>query len=399
MAENNNQYSNNNKRFLHPESVNSQNQRADDENYNRSFAPPPQNTDSSRSPETVPPVYPKNNESTPPPPNINDIPSQQPKKKMSCLVFAILGAIALLILIAIIIISAFMIFIIRNKSEKIDPSTPLPTSSVTSALNSRPESSTKIIDSEGTVITDYQSAIDTLLDSIDPQDDLYIWSGTADLEYSQFDLDEDGIPEVIVGCSNNNDGFTYRYGQLFHFDGKKYVKTGNQFVLPTNDETYPRYDTNTRTLLTKYSDENGSYESYYLLSYSNGYLYTQDSIFAQPTADSFGHNDATITKNEYQRLIKDFIEQCTESTSFTLFSTYEAPPQVTYIAEATVNTEKDPLNMRLGPGKDYDIIFKVPKGETVYIIEWDGDWAYAEYNSENEGKYTGYLSKEYLKIT
>lgn len=63
-----------------------------------------------------------------------------------------------------------------------------------------------------------------------------------------------------------------------------------------------------------------------------------------------------------------------------------------------VVTEKDPLNMRSAANKTAEVIYKVPKGAGVDILDETGDWYYASYN-DGTSTYKGYLSKEYIQLS
>lgn len=60
--------------------------------------------------------------------------------------------------------------------------------------------------------------------------------------------------------------------------------------------------------------------------------------------------------------------------------------------KGTVNTEKDPLNVRKSPSANAEIIGKLEKGSTVTIYAESGDWYEIEYNGG-----VGYVSKKYIK--
>lgn len=73
-----------------------------------------------------------------------------------------------------------------------------------------------------------------------------------------------------------------------------------------------------------------------------------------------------------------------------------SPEPVTTICKHSliVNTIKDPLMLRDGPGTKYPVLYRMPKGS---IVEWSGveqgDWLKVKYQ-----KVTGWAHKEYLKI-
>lgn len=53
----------------------------------------------------------------------------------------------------------------------------------------------------------------------------------------------------------------------------------------------------------------------------------------------------------------------------------------------------DYLNMRSGPGTEFDKIITILPGEVVQVIEREGNWAKVIYKEE-----TGYCSLDYLEI-
>ena len=57
-----------------------------------------------------------------------------------------------------------------------------------------------------------------------------------------------------------------------------------------------------------------------------------------------------------------------------------------------VSTEGDNLNIRKGPGTDYDIVGRIPNGTAVTAYTNGGSWAYVTY-----GGVSGYISTSYLK--
>lgn len=58
----------------------------------------------------------------------------------------------------------------------------------------------------------------------------------------------------------------------------------------------------------------------------------------------------------------------------------------------TVNTEKDPLNVRKSPSANAEIIGQIEKGSTVTVYSESGDWYEIEYNGG-----VGYVSNKYIK--
>lgn len=55
----------------------------------------------------------------------------------------------------------------------------------------------------------------------------------------------------------------------------------------------------------------------------------------------------------------------------------------------------DNLNVRKGPGTDYDVVDSLDIGTGVTVVEWDGNWAHISVNGNDAGYvYGAYLDKE-----
>lgn len=369
--------------------------------YNSSFAPPPQNNGA------FPQQQPQNNGYVPPPPlnNSYNVPPQPPKKKSSCLVIAIIGILLAVLVTVVVVIAVILLIFLRKGDDTLSTSShkysSKPSSSVSSVIGSSSESSDSSSSSESIpepADTDYSPAIKQMLDNLDSEAVFYTGTGDSVLEWAQFDLDSDNIPEVVVSCETTyEEGYSYKYGQLYVYNGEEYEQAGHLFSLPLNDSSYPHYDAASRTLLSCSSD--GSSDYYIVLSYSDGYIYTKDTLFSYASVGDFNRSDAQISEKEFNRLVDEYTTLCSDSVSYTRFKTIKGKPVQKYIGEATIETEKDPLNMRSGPGKEYDVTFKVPKGALVYVRDVDFNWAYVDYITDNGEMHTGYVSTEYLSIT
>lgn len=66
-----------------------------------------------------------------------------------------------------------------------------------------------------------------------------------------------------------------------------------------------------------------------------------------------------------------------------------ASSAVTYNGSALVTTAN--VNLRTGPGTNYDVKLVVPNGSTVNVYEVENGWAHCTYD-----KYAGYLSAQYI---
>lgn len=371
--------------------------------YNSSFAPPPQNNGA------FPQQQPQNNGYVPPPPlnNSYNVPPQPPKKKSSCLILAVVGIAAGLLILAAVIILIIVFVFIRKGQDNYDENSFILSSQSSAqtteaadkeAKTTEPTSPAKTEKPAEPQKTDYSPAIKQMLDNLDSEAVFYTGTGDSVLEWAQFDLDSDNIPEVVVSCETTyEEGYSYKYGQLYVYNGEEYEQAGHLFSLPLNDSSYPHYDAASRTLLSCSSD--GSSDYYIVLSYSDGYIYTKDTLFSYASVGDFNRSDAQISEKEFNRLVDEYTTLCSDSVSYTRFKTIKGKPVQKYIGEATIETEKDPLNMRSGPGKEYDVTFKVPKGALVYVRDVDFNWAYVDYITDTGEMHTGYVSTEYLSIT
>ncbi len=89
------------------------------------------------------------------------------------------------------------------------------------------------------------------------------------------------------------------------------------------------------------------------------------------------------------------VEQTTEAVSKTTEKTTEEQTPATESstdAFGYVQTSGSPLNVRSGPGTDYDIIKQIPNGEKVEIIEQKGEWVKIKHNEKDGWVYSEYIN-------
>lgn len=101
-------------------------------------------------------------------------------------------------------------------------------------------------------------------------------------------------------------------------------------------------------------------------------VYYKDTIIASVNANSF----TTEFVNEICMYSEQNLPTRTKAVLFT----------------GTVNTEKDPLNVRKSPSVNAEIIGEIEKGSTVTVYSESGDWYEIEYNGG-----AGYVLKKYIK--
>lgn len=88
----------------------------------------------------------------------------------------------------------------------------------------------------------------------------------------------------------------------------------------------------------------------------------------------------------------------TKYLKFTSTAPEESKPPVTEPEDDTTYTTAEvycknggKLNLRKGPGTGYSVVYQIPTGKTVTVLDKGSKWTKIEY-----GKYTGYVSNDYL---
>lgn len=66
--------------------------------------------------------------------------------------------------------------------------------------------------------------------------------------------------------------------------------------------------------------------------------------------------------------------------------------EMTIMGRAIVATAEGSLNMRMIPNKSGSVLQRIPKGETVEVLNKSGEWWYIHYNGQ-----TGYCASQYLR--
>ena len=100
--------------------------------------------------------------------------------------------------------------------------------------------------------------------------------------------------------------------------------------------------------------------------------------------------EALATFDEWAYVKKEGVNGWVNLKYLTLVEKAEAPKHSA--GKYTINTQDDPLGIRVKPEADAQRNGEVPKGEEVEILTVCGEWGYVEY-----GEYSGWLSFQYLK--
>lgn len=242
--------------------------------------------------------------------------------------------------------------------------------------------------------------------------------------YALFDLNGDGVDELFISYNNaeslGSDLYIYKDG--------KYIKsffayTGAYICL---DEHLMR------------ANWYGGGEMTKIYCMVDNELLQKDELSVSYAINEFSHNDHVITESEYNqlldqydamnwiyvpdnsRLVSDLIDiskytvninnDANNSNNSNIYSGYKyienAPPDMTFYdindtPSGIVTTESTSLNLRQGPGTNYEIILYLQKGDTVEVLGKNSEWAYVKWSvwgAQQWIDYYGYVSIEFLDI-
>lgn len=221
--------------------------------------------------------------------------------------------------------------------------------------------------------------------------------------FDLYDIDDDGIPELFISDSD-----------LYHFAECKVYSVNNGII---NDLISFHGTVNflkNEKLLYDACNQGHSYINLYKKEKNKVEL-----IFSAYTAkdgqfvgEFLGEEDAeyvvngkTTNKMEYESELSKYCDlsnsdniewglgrkyKLNEATVNSILFNIETSK--TTLFTGTVNTEKDPLNVRKSPSANAEIIGQIEKGSTVTVYSESGDWYEIEYNGG-----AGYVSKKYIK--
>ena len=170
----------------------------------------------------------------------------------------------------------------------------------------------------------------------------------------------------------------------------------------------------------------GAVYAYYLINNDNKVV-LEDQLYSY--AGQYYHGDNTISETEFNSLLAEKDKLSWLEPSYTYFTSqsqqqsqntnipssysgYEniqnAPADMVFyegndIQTGTIVTESTGLNMRSGPGLEYEVMLEIPKGDSVDIFGTSNDWCYVKWSVYAAGlrqdiDYYGYVSKQYVSV-
>lgn len=231
----------------------------------------------------------------------------------------------------------------------------------------------------------------------------------ADMEYSLIYIDNDDIPELVIG-----DPIDSRQGGVYTYYNDSSVEL-TYLTLRCNMDGYIE-KSGIFAVCWRWLEEEG----YYIYEMENGATNQTDTFLLTHKADGdiYTINDTEVTESVYNETYASRSAEFTKVTYCTydeiiniLNSNDKFEPDKFYKEknDTKENAEKDTdvssvtdnqvmtvkanggLNLRDGAGKEYKKITLIPDGSEVSVLEQQGDWTKVQYND-----YTGWVSSDYL---
>lgn len=217
------------------------------------------------------------------------------------------------------------------------------------------------------------------------------------LQCALFDLNGDGVPEFYVG-----DPYATRQGSIYTFSGTGYTEL---------------WTTGFREIVSKYNPKKAIIEidygagflgnelcrSFYRLSNDNSTLISERGM-SESQDGTYMIDGTPCSKNEFDEALKE----CTDGMQDIVFESVsdmkkrlqsegtqgnsgseEVPEHDESIAYVKA---EGGLNMRSGPGTDYEKVVLIDDGAKVEIISEDGEWTKIRYNGKE-----GWVKSSYLR--
>lgn len=239
------------------------------------------------------------------------------------------------------------------------------------------------------------------------------WADPSSLWYTYKDIDNNGIPELLISYGADSSGLC----GLYAFNG-------NSAVL-VEEGIYRSY----LYLLEDgilYSGGSGGAATHY-----NEYFKIADDGYSKDVIDSFLHdynydteemeifhrtddewidktNSRKITETEYEQLILKYASNFSESgvaieqegMNWTeilpiVSSSTNDPIIETDVFYGIVNTSGDNLNLRSEPSTNATIVTQIPNGYPLIIYGYNSEWYYVGFNS-GDNWYYGYVHRDYI---
>ncbi len=171
------------------------------------------------------------------------------------------------------------------------------------------------------------------------------------------------------------------------------------------EETFPKTSpslkctaTDTKSVTLSWNAVNGA-QGYYVYKKTTGAYEMVEKTSATTFKASMAQG-ATATFKLYAYYYDAagvrHISAASNEVTATAAVTPPSPPPVTTRKGVAYNLEGDYLNVRKGPGTDYDIVTHIWEGDTVTILEKAGTWYHIKFTTDGI-TYEGYASADYIK--
>lgn len=252
---------------------------------------------------------------------------------------------------------------------------------------------------------EFNAAVETFLDSLvsDSLDPI------SNIQYALFDVNSDGIKELFV----TGDHVAGTYTNMYQYTPKKFTVTDiyGEHIKICPDES----------LIECAEFEGGTVYTYYRISGNT--IELEDQLYSY--VGQYKHGDVIISESEFNSLLAEKNKLSWLELSYTPFLTQSQnkqtniPPEYTNynnienapsdmefftqssVIKGKVVTSSTGLNMRTGPGPDFEKMLEIPKDQEVDILGINNDWCYVKWSVLAAGAfqyidYYGYVSSEYV---
>ena len=252
---------------------------------------------------------------------------------------------------------------------------------------------------------EFNAAVETFLDSLvsDSLDPI------SNIQYALFDVNSDGIKELFV----TGDHVAGTYTNMYQYTPKKFTVTDiyGEHIKICPDES----------LIECAEFEGGTVYTYYRISGNT--IELEDQFYSY--VGQYKHGDVIISESEFNSLLAEknklswlelsytpFLAQSQNKQTnippeYTNYNNIEnAPSDMEFFTQSNVIkgkvvTSSTGLNMRTGPGPDFEKMLEIPKDQEVDILGINNDWCYVKWSVLAAGAfqyidYYGYVNSEYV---
>lgn len=356
-------------------------------------------------------------------PNNNGDPKDTEKKKSKDLPIIIIcvGIAAFVVLIAIIIFVLALLNMLTKNTIHDDHSAPYSSIPyVTEAEATIQETTTKTTTTEPqTTTTVTTSAPVTTTTSAGISDDelndavtealgsfCVDFAPVKNVEYSLRDVSGDSIPELFIRA----EGLVLTKYYVYIYDNDKFTDGGiygRDIMISTEDKAIQ---------VVTSSDRYSEGTAYLFYQFEGTYFYLDDEISS--INGKYYHFKDEIDSEEFNKLMNSHNNRTWHSLNFIRYENPDqnfdsdiyaglpniskSPSDMKFFEAADqktgkVTTDSTELNLRSAPDTDSDIVYEIPKDDTVTIYGESKDWYYVMYNKTSPSKY-GFVSKKYIKV-